>query len=227
MLESLRLLFENKPLFVRRHPFFLFVCGGRLGEGDFVSLRQQFIKWAEQKLPDFICLLAEDALKDGFIAGRRRFIDLGKFERLIADVADCVLIFPESPGSFAEIGFFSNSRSVRDKLLVINHIDHQTDSFINLGPIHAIDRASFLRPTVIIGSLQSADFSLLEERLTNRVRETHRDQLDYREFRRLNFKEKLAVILELLRILRPGRFYHLRTCNFYRFHEESPAATAR
>ena len=177
VLTSLRFIFEKKPVYLRKHPFFIFVCGGQLGPGT-GSLRKQFIQWAEHQLPDFICLLAEDALKDGFVAGRREFIDLAKFESVIADIADGVLIFPESPGSFAETGFFSNSRKIRDKTLIINSIGEQGDSFLNLGPIHTIDRFSYLKPTLHIEVIDPADFSRVGQRLTDRVKATHRDQLN-------------------------------------------------
>ncbi len=150
-------------------------------------------------------MLAEDALKDGFVPGRRRFIDLAKFETVIAGIADCVLIFPESPGSFAETGFFSNSPNIRDKMLVINPIREQSDSFLNLGPIHTINRFSFLQPTVFVAPAP-ADFTQLKQRLMDRVKVTHRDQLEYREFKHLNPKEKLSVVLEILRLLRLADF---------------------
>jgi hypothetical protein len=209
VLESLRIIFQNKPVYLRRQPFFVFVCGGKMGNGE-PSLRQQFIQWAEHQLPNFICLLAEDAIKDNFVAGSRRFIDLARFESVIASIADCVLIFPESPGSFAETGFFSGSRNIRTKTLVINPNTEQSDSFLNLGPIHTIDRFSFLRSTVHCGALEAADFTQLGQRLRDRMTGSHRDQLEYRDFRQLSGKEKLSVVLEILRLLRLADFNTLR-----------------
>src|SRR5687767_204163 len=112
VLESLRAVFQNKPIYLRNRPFFVFVCGGELGEGK-TTLRKQFLQWAEHELPNFVCLLAENAIKDNFVAGKRKFIDLARFESVIAGIADCVLIFPESPGSFAETGFFARSPEIR------------------------------------------------------------------------------------------------------------------
>lgn len=209
MLESLRVVFQNKPVYLLNRPFFVFVCGGKL-EPEQTSLRQQFIQWAEHQLPNFVCLLAENALKDNFVAGRRTFIDLARFESVIAGIADCVLIFPESPGSFAETGFFSGSRKIRGKTLVINPNEEQSDSFLNRGPINTIDRFSFLRPTVHCGALRSADFTPLGQRLRDCLAGTHRDQLEYREFRQLNRMEKLAVVLEILRLLRLADFNTLK-----------------
>jgi hypothetical protein len=202
VLESLRAVFEEKPVYLRNDPVFVFVCGGQIGNSTNRSLRQQFLQWASHSLPNFICLLAEDALPSGFSLGSRRFINLTKFESLIADIAHCILIFPESPGSFAETGFFSNSPKIRRKTLVINPIAEQSDSFLNLGPIHLIDQVSWVGPKLLIGSLQPADFGLLGQRLAEKFNEPYRDQLEYRKFKEFNFKEKLSVIFELLRMLR-------------------------
>jgi hypothetical protein len=201
VLESLRAVFENKPVYLRNRPFFVFVCGGKLGQGK-TTLRQQFLQWADHELPNFVCLLAENAIKDNFVAGRRTFIDLARFESVIAGIADCVLIFPESPGSFAETGFFSGSPKIRDKTLVINPNAQQSPSFLNRGPIHKIDGSSLFRPTVHCGASQAADFTPVGQRLRDCLGGTPRHQLEYREFRQLNGKEKLAVVLEILRLLR-------------------------
>lgn len=209
VLESLRAVFQNKPVYLLNRPFFVFVCGGEFGQGK-TTLREQFLQWADHELPNFVCLLAENAIKDNFVAGRRTFIDLARFESVIAGIADCVLIFPESPGSFAETGFFSGRPQIRVKTLVINPDNKQSDSFLNLGPINTIDRFSFLKPTVHCGVLSSADFTPLGQRLNDRMKGTRRDQLAYREFRLLNGKEKLSVVLEILKFLRLADFTTLK-----------------
>src|SRR6266404_9955438 len=156
VLEYLRVIFQKKPVYVRNIPFFVFVCGGQLGNAE-PTLRDQFIQWAEHQLPNFVCLLAENAIKDNFVAERRTFIDLNRFESVIAGIADCVLIFPESPGSFAATGFFSGSQKIRNKTLVINPDAEQYPSFLNRGPIHKIDGSSLFRPTVHCGAAEAAD----------------------------------------------------------------------
>lgn len=59
-----------------------------------------------------------------------------------------------------------------------------------------------MRPTVHCGELQSADFTPLGERLRDCLTGTHRHQLEYQEFSQFNGKQKLAVVLEILRLLR-------------------------
>jgi hypothetical protein len=214
LLLSLRQVFQERRLYHRKNRFVMFVCGGKLGEED-SSLRKHFIAWADDNLSDFVCVMAEDALADSFAGEGRSFVNLAKFESVIADVADCVVIFPESPGSYAEAGFFSNSKAIREKTLVINPLSLQTaDSFLNLGPIDTISSFSFLKPTVL---LNATDFSPVGQRLKERVKwPEHRERLPYQKFGQFNFKQKLLVVFELLRLLRMASLrtlrYALRTC---------------
>jgi hypothetical protein len=209
LLASLRQVFQEKRIYHRRtNRFIMFVCGGKLDEGS-ISLRKQFVSWAGTNLPDFVCLMAEDALKDSFTHEGRQFVNLAKFESVLADVADCVLIFPESPGSYAEAGFFSNSKVICAKTLVINPLDLQTsESFLNLGPIDTISSSSFLKPTLL---LNASDFNPIRLRLQERVKAPeHRERLPYLKFNKFNFKQKLLIVFELLRLLRLANLKTLR-----------------
>lgn len=207
LLLSLRRVFEEKRIYHRKNRFIVFVCGGKLGEGQ-NSLRKQFVQWAEHNLPDFICLIAEEALKDSFAGEGLTFVNLGTFESVIADVADCVLIFPESPGSFAEVGFFANS-DIRKKTLVVNPLGFQADeSFLNLGPIDTISSVSWLKPTILINA---ADFTPIGQRLRDRVKwPVHPERLPYQKFGQFNFKQKLLVVFEILKLLRLADLKTLR-----------------
>jgi hypothetical protein len=210
LLESLRKIFQEKRIFHRKHKFIIFVCGGRLEDGQ-ASLRKQFIDWANEHLQEFICLLAEEALKDNFAGEGRRFVNLARFESIIAEIADCVLIFPESAGSFAETGFFANSK-IRKKTLVVNLLDFQTvDSFLNLGPIDTINVDSFLRWTIFVNAQEPVDFAHIAERLTERVKwPQQRERLPYQRFGQFNFKQKLLIVFEVIRLLRLADLKTLR-----------------
>jgi hypothetical protein len=179
--------------------------------GDPQSLRKQFISWAQFHLPEFICLLAEAALRDNLAGEGRGFVNLSRFESIIADVADCVLIFPESAGSFAETGFFSGTK-IKEKTLVVNPLLLQTeDSFLNLGPINTINGISFLQPTVFINTGETLDFAPIKKRLLDRVKwPEQRERLHFRKFSEFSFREKLIIVFELLRLLRLADLKTLR-----------------
>ena len=130
---------------------------------------------------------------------------------IIADVADCVLIFPESAGSFAETGFFAGTK-VKDKTLVVNPLSFQTeDSFLNLGPINTISSTSFLQPTILINIDPALDFAPIRTRLLERVKwPESRERLPYKKFSEFSFRQKLVIVFKLLRVLRLADLKTLR-----------------
>ncbi|HEX5283522.1 MAG TPA: retron St85 family effector protein [Bryocella sp.] len=64
--------------------------------------------------------------------------NLALFEVNLAGYADLIIILPDSPGSYAELGMFSTSQAICIKLLVINKLEYKgKNSFINRGPVIA------------------------------------------------------------------------------------------
>jgi len=73
----------------------------------------------------------------------------------LAKLADLIIIIVESAGTFTELGAFSSSPELRQKLLPIVDEHYKSDvSFIKNGPLQWIDKESHFRPT-IFASLQS------------------------------------------------------------------------
>lgn len=72
-----------------------------------------------------------------------------EMESQLASLADLVAVVVESPGTFAELGAFSLSKPLREKILAVvdSRYRHQP-SFITTGPLRWIDAASLFRPTI-------------------------------------------------------------------------------
>lgn len=69
--------------------------------------------------------------------------DLLSLENLLADSVDVILIIPESPGSFAELGAFANNERLRSKIVcIVDEKYKKNKSFINQGPIKLIKKAN-------------------------------------------------------------------------------------
>ena len=202
LLASIRDIFKEKEVIeVHRKPI-LFVCGGKTDEGQ-TSLRKEFLTWAAGELNDFVFLLAEDALLDSFANEGRYFVNLSKFESLIADISDGVLIFPESEGSYAELGYFSHSE-ISKKTFVANRIRYQTsESFLNHGPIHNIETTTFLKHVLLTTTPTGiTDFTPIKERLRGTIKlPTYNRRIPYGRLSSLNFRHRLFVTFELLRLL--------------------------
>ncbi|GAA0370420.1 hypothetical protein GCM10009092_38390 [Bowmanella denitrificans] len=79
-------------------------------------------------------ILYPEGLFDDLLAGQGQH-SLLKLENILADSVDAIVLFPESPGSFAELGAFSNNPNLAKKMIVLaNKKFKNHKSFINYGP---------------------------------------------------------------------------------------------
>jgi hypothetical protein len=202
LLEEVGAVFRTKPLFQKKTRHIMFVCGGKV-DGSKPTMRHEFVNWARTELPDFILILAEAAFREALLHDPPRFVNLSKFEHLVAQISDCVLIFPESDGSFAEVGYFSSVDSVRRKVLVASDVSHQADSFLNLGPIDTFNKKSFLQPAVhVTAAGTGVDFRPVKERLARLSNRSRRRRLHHGPYSGLDYGEKFCVLLETIIIFR-------------------------
>ena len=204
LLEDISAVFSlEESIFERKEKYTLFVCGGEVGESA-NSNRAHFLKWAEKELTDVIPLVAEQAYRESYSDRSPEFINLGKFEQLVAGVCDCVLIFPESVGSYAELGLFSAYAPLKKKVLVANEAEyHNKDSFLNLGPVQNIDSSSLFRSTIPInrsGLLEG--FFAVKERLDRLRRRSNRRVFHYKAYSQLPIEDKLVAIAATINFLR-------------------------
>jgi len=69
--------------------------------------------------------------------------DLLSLEGLLADSVDVIVLIPESPGSFAELGAFANDEKLRHKLIcLVDNKYKKNKSFINQGPLKLVKNAN-------------------------------------------------------------------------------------
>jgi hypothetical protein len=216
LLEEVGKIFAGDgTIFEKKDKHIIFVCGGPVRAGS-NSLRSRFLNWAKTELPDIVPVLAEDAYGESYSDELPKFVNLGHFERLIAGVSDCVLIFPESVGSYAEIGLFS-ATSIKTKILVANQdIHHDGDSFLNLGPISQINSSSFLRPAIAVSTDHAErGFDAVKERLARLKRRSNRRKFCYGTYPQLSMEDKLVAVLATIILLRavtlPGLTQSVKT----------------
>lgn len=203
LLQEIADKLKSARVFHRNDRHILFVCGGPI-EDDANTMRRRFLEWARTELPEFLLIRAETAFKETFFHGPPEPPNLSTFETVIAETADCVLLFLESEGSFAEVGVFSTERRISHKTLVVNDFRYQTkDSFANLGPVATITARSVFSPTVWVRfDGANADFRQVKERLLRLSNRIHRKSVPLKPFKAQNYADKLALLLELVRIFR-------------------------
>jgi len=188
---------------IERRRRVVFVCGGAIKPGT-TNDRTVFLDWAKTHLDnDVLCLLSEDAYRATTIRATK-FINLGEFEKALASVSDCVLIFPESAGSYGELGIFATVNQIKHKTLIANRSSHQIhDSFLLQGPLHAINVSSLFTPGVVYdtASTVAPPFS---EQIWTRIKETphyqSRKRLSNEPFVAMPQLDQIAVISWVLGI---------------------------
>lgn len=119
----------------------VFVCGGPFTPSSEVpdtapkSMRDAFLRVADHPaLGARTIVLAENFTKLAVFSARYK--DILEFETDLAQITELIILFCESPGSFAELGSFASIEEIAKRLLVIlRDCFVNANSFITLGPV--------------------------------------------------------------------------------------------
>ncbi|RNM06862.1 retron St85 family effector protein [Dickeya undicola] len=118
---------------------FVFLCGANKSLTEISERRKALIEFSNKNLSYTQFFLAEKVFST--LKSEEHKGNILDVEHLISDFSDYIIIILESPSSFSELGAFSNNE-LRKKLIVINDVKFKKQqSFINLGPIKAIEEA--------------------------------------------------------------------------------------
>lgn len=119
----------------------IFLCGADLNDKDKIRFQiADIIKRDISYKINLDLVYPEDVFEELLYSSKRR--DLLSLENMLADSVDVIVIIPESPGSFSELGAFANNPTLREKTICI--LDQQykkRKSFINEGPIKLIKKS--------------------------------------------------------------------------------------
>jgi hypothetical protein len=190
--------FSRGDLYFSRDFHLSFVCGAADSpDGRPPAFRRQFLDWSAIHEPKLICVQAENAVTDLLRQVEEVGSSLAVIEGMIADTVDSLLIFPESPGSFAELGLFAASEGLCKKTLVAMLPEHQGASFITLGPVRHIAQLSSYAPVPIVltqpyaGAYQQIADRFLGEMKRKRV---YRRRYALKLWSEYSKREKLAIL---------------------------------
>jgi hypothetical protein len=209
--------------YIERRRRVIFVCGGAIKPGT-TNDRTAFLDWANAHVAnEALCLLSEEAYKTAAFRATK-FINLGEFEKTLASISDCVLIFPESAGSYGELGIFATVNGIKHKTLTANRSSHQIhDSFLLQGPLHAINVSSCFTPGVVydVTSTTAPPFS---EQIWIRIQETpyykSRKQLSNQPFVAMPQLDQIAVISWILSVTGVAKFGDLLQILRMRYNQD-------
>ena len=115
----------------------IFICGADLSQKD--KVRYKISNGIKNSWFSYLydLIYPEDIFDELLYSSKSK--DLLSLENMLAESVDVILIIPESPGSFAELGAFSSNKKLRRKIVcVVNNKYKKNKSFINQGPIKLI-----------------------------------------------------------------------------------------
>lgn len=119
----------------------IFLCGADIHNND--SIRGKIVSALAKKKYAFSydIIYPEDIFDE--LLYNHQGNDLLSLENLLAENVDAVVIVPESPGSFTELGAFANNIELRKKVLcLIEKRFKKKKSFINQGPLKLIKKSN-------------------------------------------------------------------------------------
>jgi len=148
----------------------IFLCGAALGNSETIRskvatilLSPQTRKFGDReylyKPHDYDLVYPEDIFEELLFS--KKGLDLLSLEGLLAKSVDVLIIIPESPGSFAELGAFANNTDLRKKIIcIIEERFKKHKSFINQGPVKLVkqtgkDKIVFVDKNDLVNSLSN------------------------------------------------------------------------
>jgi hypothetical protein len=126
---------------VNTYKITIFLCGADYSKKDKIryKIAEALADWQYSYLYDII--YPEDIFEELLYSSQTK--DLLSLENLLAESVDAIVLIPESPGSFTELGAFANDEKLREKLICIIDKKHKKDkSFINKGPLKLVKKAN-------------------------------------------------------------------------------------
>lgn len=183
---------------ILRQSNIVFVCGGNKPE----DMRQKFHDNFQTLMPDHEFFKPEFAMKNYFALGDSEPFDIADFESLVADLSMAIVLFPEAPGSYAELGYFSANEPLAKKIVLALDSNYQrNDSFISLGPVNKINELSIFRHAIQL-DYKNPDFSLISQRINDRVTlNSNRKRFEVKEFNQTGNFELFSLIHQIVSLL--------------------------
>ena len=116
----------------------IFLCGADISQKNKIRYK---VAEGLKKYWQYDIIYPEDIFDELLYSSQSK--DLLSLENLLAESVDAIILIPESPGSFAELGAFANDEKLRTKIVCVLDQQYKKDkSFINQGPVKLIKNAN-------------------------------------------------------------------------------------
>lgn len=163
---------SNSSPYSQSKKFFSFIKSKVCKSPKIKAFRKEFFEFLKlEDSPQNYCYLYAEEIFDNIkkIDERYKFLNIALIEKVAGHVVDAILIFPESVGSYCEIGYFAHSEELRNKIIVANNEKYlERGSFLKLGIIQLIQRNNLFDGNVIglsVSGVNSQQFKKILERV--------------------------------------------------------------
>ncbi len=142
----------------------IFLCGADISQKDKLRFKITSSLNKSRYSFQYDIIYPEDIFDELLYSSKTK--DLLSLEGLLADSVDAIVLIPESPGSFSELGAFANDKKLRKKLICIVDKKFKKDkSFINQGPLKLVKKENsfgliFIDPLDIDSGIEKLNTSL-------------------------------------------------------------------
>lgn len=176
----------------------VFVCGGN----ECHHLRPAFREFCQKGHSELNIFFPESAMKDYFSAPSARPFDIAEFEKLVGELSRVIVLFPEAPGSYAEVGYFSTIPELAKKTLLVLDAKYQvSDSFISMGPVRKFNKCSQFSDAIYI-SYDEPSFDLVIQRIRRAAPQKSKKHLKVEKFSILSSYDCMCLVYLCFDILR-------------------------
>lgn len=208
---ELRLLYSkinfifNNISEIREHLDVIFIFGKEENEDKTPTNRKNLKDFIEKKQTNLKVLTIEELYTDlrkyVFTAKgpKKSFIQIAKLELMVIKNSFSMIIFPESPGSFAELGYFCAKDETREKILVLNH----TDFYNRRSYVDSIIKLIYEGKDydqILLGS--KSDNECFEECINHLFDgyDKYEEEIYSKEIKNTHYMYGISVIFELIKI---------------------------
>ena len=156
----------------------IFLCGGS-GKEEEKFRREVGEKISKRPSPyKYYVYYPEDMFIELILGYQKQ--DLLTLENLLADSASSIVILLQSPGTFTELGAFTNYKKLSNKLIVIIDPKYtRKKSFINLGPVRFLKTKT--KSKVLSMPMNNSNLNKLVEQITETTRDMDKHSLQTRD----------------------------------------------
>ena len=206
--SKISFVFNNIDL-IREHLDIIFVFGSNDNSPN--SGRSLFMSYINEKNTPFKFITIEKLYKDlrTFAFKRRGItsekIKLAHLEYIAIKNAFSILIFPESPGSFAELGYFSAKEDTRKKIIVSNKLKYNIKSTYVNSIIEIIHQDKEIKEILYTDDENTLYFNQYIERLLDNYTD-YNEEIFKAKDKVSNEMYQLSVLYEIIRLF-PGLIY--------------------